>query len=86
MNTYAHIYLPGGSLWDLGYNGIVELGFNVTKDVGKIIVELNHVEIPVLLQRLDELEKKCLEYKIIIYWGHTNGCTEFQTKNWDNCI
>lgn len=82
----AHIYLPGGKLWDLGYNGIVELGFKVTKDWGKIIVEFERDDLHVLLNRLHELENKGLEYKMRIYWDDIDGYTDIQTKNWDNCI
>lgn len=80
----AHIYLPGGKLWDLGYNGIVELGFKVTKDWGKIIVEFERDDLHVLLNRLHELENKGLEYKMRIYWDDIDGYTDIQTKNWED--
>lgn len=81
----AHIYLPGGGLWDLGYNGIVELGFKVTKDWGKIIVEFEHDDLMVLMKKLGELQNKCLEYKMIIHWDDAEGETVIQTKDWEKC-
>lgn len=79
----AHIYLPGGSLWELGYNGVAELGFKVTKDFGKIIVELERNDLKSLINRLAVLENKGLEFKMRIYWDDIDGYTDIQSKNWD---
>ena len=80
----AHIYLPGGSQ-DLGYNGIVELGFKVTKDGGKIIVEFERDDLRVLLNGIAELETKGLEFKMRIYWDDIDGYTDFQSRNFNEC-
>ena len=81
----AHIYLPGGKLWDLGYNGIVELGFKVTKDKGKVIVEFERDDLRVLLNGIAELETKGLEFKMRIYWDDIDGYTDFQSRNFNKC-
>lgn len=78
----AHIYLPGGILWDLGYDGILELGFKYTADWGKIIVEFERDDLSVLMKKLGKLENQGLEYKMRIYWDDIDGYTDLQTKNW----
>lgn len=78
----AHISLPGGSLYNIGYNGLKDLGFPIKEFWGDVIIELKRDDLPVLMKRLNELENKCLEYKMRIYWDDTNKYTETKTKNW----
>lgn len=81
----VRIYLPGGSLYNIGYNGLKDLGYPIEEFWGCVIIKnMDSEDLPILMKRLNELEHKCLEYKMCIHWDENGNVTELRTKHWSD--